>query len=256
MTVTASRPVPSMKYVPQLDGLRAVAIIMVFLHHAFNIPLLWAGVDLFFILSGYLITNILLRDCETLSFRKMIGKFYLRRAERILPAYTVFLLLVLLLDRKDLLHIWPYFVTFLQNIPFAFHFVPWGPLVPLWSLAVEQHFFISSGPLWCITSHVLGLCPAWSPFCFSSLSSGLSARLCSLLLRPFTASRPSGWTRWQPVLLPLCCFRTANRSAQSVGLKPPYFVGRLFTRYSLSIRGSGVRPTAWPSIRSPTRSTF
>jgi peptidoglycan/LPS O-acetylase OafA/YrhL len=130
------------RYPPQLDGLRALAIVMVFLHHAFNIPLLWAGVDLFFILSGYLITNILVRDRETLTFRKMLGKFYLRRAERILPAYTVFLLLVVLLDRRELTHVWPWYVTFLQNIPYAFHLIPFGPLVPLWSLAVEQHFYL------------------------------------------------------------------------------------------------------------------
>ncbi|MBE7159476.1 MAG: acyltransferase, partial [Rhodospirillales bacterium] len=74
-------------YLPQLDGLRALAVLMVFLHHAYKIPLLWSGVDLFFILSGYLITNILLRDSARMPFRSMLGHFYLRRAQRILPAY-------------------------------------------------------------------------------------------------------------------------------------------------------------------------
>lgn len=131
-----------MKYVPQLDGLRALAVLMVFLHHAFTIPLLWAGVDLFFILSGYLITNILVRDRERLSFGSMLGKFYLRRAERILPAYLIALLLLVVFTRTQWAHIWIYYATFLQNIPYAFHLIPDGPLVPLWSLAVEQQFYL------------------------------------------------------------------------------------------------------------------
>jgi peptidoglycan/LPS O-acetylase OafA/YrhL len=115
---------------------------MVFLHHAFSIPLLWAGVDLFFILSGYLITNILVRDRERLTFGGMLGKFYLRRAERILPAYLIALLLIIACTQTQWQHIWVYYVTFLQNIPYAFHMIPSGPLVPLWSLAVEQQFYL------------------------------------------------------------------------------------------------------------------
>jgi peptidoglycan/LPS O-acetylase OafA/YrhL len=95
-----------LKYVPQLDGLRAIAVIMVFLHHAFTLPLLWAGVDLFFILSGYLITSILMRDRERLTFGRMLGKFYLRRAERILPAYLLFLLLLVVCTRIPWRPIW------------------------------------------------------------------------------------------------------------------------------------------------------
>ena len=135
-------PPASTRYLPQLDGLRALAIIMVFLHHAFQISLLWAGVDLFFILSGYLITGILLRDSERMTFRKMIGRFYVRRAERILPAYVLFLILVYPFVKADWSHLWGYYVGFLQNVPYAFHKIPSGPLVPLWSLAVEQHFYL------------------------------------------------------------------------------------------------------------------
>lgn len=130
-----------MKYVPQLDGLRAVAVLMVFLHHAFGLPLLWSGVDLFFILSGYLITGILVRDRERLSFSQMLGRFYLRRAERILPAYCIFMVLVIFFTQTQWNHIWGYYVSFLQNVPYALNMIS-GPLVPLWSLAVEQQFYL------------------------------------------------------------------------------------------------------------------
>jgi len=115
---------------------------MVFLHHALQVPLLWSGVDLFFILSGYLITNILLKDRENLAFGTLLKRFYVRRAERILPAYVVFLLLAFWLVRADFNHVWGYYLLFLQNVPFAFHLIGLSPLVPLWSLAVEQHFYL------------------------------------------------------------------------------------------------------------------
>ncbi len=131
-----------MAYLPQLDGLRAVAILMVFLHHAYAVPMLWSGVDLFFILSGYLITNILLRDSRRLSFGKLLGHFYLRRAQRILPAYGLAILLIALFSTQNWSRLWPFYAFFLQNVPYAFHWVGFGPLIPLWSLAVEQHFYL------------------------------------------------------------------------------------------------------------------
>lgn len=115
---------------------------MVFLHHAFQVPLLWSGVDLFFILSGYLITNILLRDRERFGFGKMLGRFYLRRAERILPAYLIFLVIAFFFARADLMRLWIYYALFLQNVPYAFGMVRNFALVPLWSLAVEQNFYL------------------------------------------------------------------------------------------------------------------
>ena len=115
---------------------------MVFLHHAYTIPLLWSGVDLFFILSGFLITNILLRDAGRMPFPSLLGHFYLRRAQRILPAYVLALLLIALFTAQDWRHLWPFYAFFLQNIPDAFHRIGFGPLVHLWSLAVEQHFYL------------------------------------------------------------------------------------------------------------------
>lgn len=129
-------------YLPQLDGLRAVAILMVFVHHAYGVPLLWSGVDLFFILSGYLITNILLRDSARMNFRRLLGNFYLRRAQRILPAYIVCLTLIALFTQQNWHRLWPFYAFFLQNLPYAFDWIGFSALIPLWSLAVEQHFYL------------------------------------------------------------------------------------------------------------------
>ena len=129
-------------YLPQLDGLRALAILMVFAHHAYAVPLLWSGVDLFFILSGFLITNILLRDSGRMGFGKLLGHFYLRRAQRILPAYVLALALIALFTAEDWRRLWPYYAFFLQNLPYAFHLLGFSPLIPFWSLAVEQHFYL------------------------------------------------------------------------------------------------------------------
>ena len=72
-------------YRPALDGLRAVAVVAVMLHHSGLLPGGWLGVDVFFTLSGFLITTLLLEEYDragTVSFRH----FYLRRARRLIPA--------------------------------------------------------------------------------------------------------------------------------------------------------------------------
>jgi peptidoglycan/LPS O-acetylase OafA/YrhL len=103
-----------MKRIPQLDGLRGIAILMVFLYHALHVPIFWSGVDLFFILSGYLITGILLRLKEQQAAEGGHGgwwrSFYVRRACRILPPYVVFLGIVSLFFRVPWLHIWFWYV--------------------------------------------------------------------------------------------------------------------------------------------------
>ena len=77
----------------RLDGVRAIAFLTIFVHHAFGIPHLWAGVDIFFVLSGFLITSILM---DGRGKQGAWGRFYERRALRILPPYGAFLLLATL----------------------------------------------------------------------------------------------------------------------------------------------------------------
>lgn len=79
------------KRIVQLDGLRAVAALMVFASHAIRSQLLWSGVDLFFVLSGFLITGVLLDLRRQRSWRSYIAFFYARRTRRILPPYVLFL---------------------------------------------------------------------------------------------------------------------------------------------------------------------
>ncbi len=76
--------------VPQLDGLRAIAILLVIAHHSGLVSIGWVGVNLFFALSGFLITGILRRSREEDFFW---GPFYLKRATRILPPLLPFFLL-------------------------------------------------------------------------------------------------------------------------------------------------------------------
>jgi len=80
-----------MKRVPQLDGLRGIAVLMVFAYHALHVPLFWSGVDLFFVLSGYLITGVLLRLKEKQETEGYFKPFYFRRFKRIAPPYLGFM---------------------------------------------------------------------------------------------------------------------------------------------------------------------
>jgi len=128
--------------IPQIDGLRAIAILMVFAAHAFGIPLFWMGVDLFFVLSGFLITGILLRLKESRSTGGSYwSSFYLRRIRRILPPYVAFLAVLSLFFHVPWAHIWYWYVFFVPNIPLALGKVMVAAMGPLWSLGVEEQFY-------------------------------------------------------------------------------------------------------------------
>ncbi len=149
----ASNPQLSTKpYYPSLDGLRGLAILMVIFLHNFNFVKYflfgWLGVDLFFVLSGFLITDILLRSVDRPNFLK---NFYIRRVLRIFPIYyfTVFICLYilpllfnfelgLLYYKNNVL----WLVIFLQNWLFIFKPPEGHLLLHLWSLAVEEQFYI------------------------------------------------------------------------------------------------------------------
>jgi peptidoglycan/LPS O-acetylase OafA/YrhL len=153
-------------HVPALDGLRGIAILLVVFHHAwFNLPATtlpdlvvqrlayfgWAGVDLFFVLSGFLITGILL---DTRESQHYFRNFYMRRVLRIFPAYYAFLaLLFFVLPRTGLMYpeeaarlsahqpwYWSYTVNVLLGRE-GWPATPWNT-GHLWSLAVEEQFYL------------------------------------------------------------------------------------------------------------------
>ena len=100
--------------IPHLDGLRGLALAAVFVHHAFHAPLLWAGVNLFFVLSGFLITGV---SCGRRGRRsKASSSFYLRRALRILPPLIMALLMIQLMLGVAWKTDWPWLAFFATNI--------------------------------------------------------------------------------------------------------------------------------------------
>lgn len=126
--------------ITQLDGLRACAILAVFLSHAFKIRMLWIGVDLFFVLSGFLITGILL-DLKHKDLRGYFAHFYERRARRILPPYGMLLVVVTLVFGTAWMTHW-YMYLGLTNYVVLFPGQPYMPFNPLWSLGVEEQFYL------------------------------------------------------------------------------------------------------------------
>lgn len=142
-----------MKRSQALDVLRGIAILMVLVHHyvpdQFKPGLLWSGVDLFFVLSGFLIASILLENVEA---RNYYQTFYLRRAARIIPLFWLLLLLFVFLMKfapeflgssySQHLPLWSYF-TFIQNFLYAARGFWRDPFLDVtWSLALEEQFYV------------------------------------------------------------------------------------------------------------------
>jgi peptidoglycan/LPS O-acetylase OafA/YrhL len=134
----------------QLDGLRAVAVLIVFASHVLHTRSLWSGVDLFFVLSGFLITGILLQERREHRWKEYSSTFYSRRARRILPSYFMFLVLTSVLFGVGWLRHW-YLLAFLMNTKSLLHFAGNYSQGVLWSLAVEEQFYL----LWPVAVYLL-----------------------------------------------------------------------------------------------------
>ncbi len=128
------------KRIAQLDGVRGVAILTVFAHHALHIRLLWAGVDLFFILSGFLITGVLV-DRKHRPLREYFSGFYARRARRILVPYLIALAVLSLFVGYAWLRHW-YLYIGLMNFLAPLGIPAPEAFAPFWSLAVEEQFYL------------------------------------------------------------------------------------------------------------------
>jgi peptidoglycan/LPS O-acetylase OafA/YrhL len=187
---TAKRPIFK-GYIPELGGLRAIGICLVILNHmwpwkSYSRPLFlilqlpWMLMDAFFVLSGFLITGILLDSRARTDYYKT---FYVRRALRILPIYyavLIFITAVAVLNGhaayKETVTHWGapwWFFVYLGNIPTALTgrmpLAGGGVFVPLWSLQVEEQFYllfpflVHRLSLPSLTRVLIGLC------CFSTL---------------------------------------------------------------------------------------
>src|SRR5258707_1157994 len=146
------------RHLRQLDVLRGIAVLIVMIAHSNgNVPALhlgsvfrfgWTGVDLFFVLSGFLITGILLR---TKSEGNYFRNFYGRRVLRIWPLYLCLLAFGFLAipflqpylrpTVAEQCHPWQSYLLFVQNlcVPMS---GPFGPLQITWSLCVEEQFYL------------------------------------------------------------------------------------------------------------------
>jgi peptidoglycan/LPS O-acetylase OafA/YrhL len=128
---------------PQLDSLRAFAIGGVMIAHsavgftAVRYLPFELGVQLFFVLSGFLITRILLRGTPTAAF---VGGFYIRRALRLLPLYYLVLAIVAIFS-AEVRDAWVYYSFYGANFWVAAN-MRWGTLTHFWTLAVEEQFYI------------------------------------------------------------------------------------------------------------------
>ena len=136
-------------WIPQLDGLRTIAVTLVFFHHwtavGHNLGII--GVQLFFVLSGFLITGILLRERREVetggqSIGFSIRQFYARRFLRIFPLYYFCLLLFIILGRFEIRKTFLWFFFYLSNVLFCLKGGFSGPFSHFWSLAVEEQFYL------------------------------------------------------------------------------------------------------------------
>lgn len=143
-----------LKYMKQLDGLRAIAVLAVLWTHylpeqywLFGIYWGGFGVRLFFVLSGFLITGILLKCREYVTEGQqtsllILRQFYIRRFLRIFPLYYAMLALTALIAIPSVRETITWHITYLSNVYFAIRGDFYGPVSHFWSLAVEEQFYL------------------------------------------------------------------------------------------------------------------
>lgn len=138
-----------------LDGLRGIAFLMVYIHHIHWFWLGWPGVQLFFVMSGFLITGILLDEKDVFSAKPYFIKFYGRRILRIFPVYYFYLGVMFILTswaiyagfHPEPMHVFQNEVKFAATYTYDFYFaldryIPSYFLSHFWSLSVEEQFYL------------------------------------------------------------------------------------------------------------------
>lgn len=140
-----TRPI---SYIPAIDGLRFIAVFLVIPHHWFVNHKLHLnyngllGVTLFFVISGYLITSIILKYKSKSTKRTFLKAFYLRRSIRIFPVYYFLIGILFLFNVQEIRDKIFWFLFYIQNHYFI-SINSWdGSLNHFWSLAVEEQFYL------------------------------------------------------------------------------------------------------------------
>lgn len=207
------------RHVPQLDGLRAIAILLVFVAHCGLDRIVpgGLGVTIFFFLSGYLITS-LLRSEAAQTGRVDLAAFYVRRTLRIWPPLWITMAFALaatvalrLPARVDL---WAVVAQlgFVSNYSYLWHHDAGVPAMPLWSLAVEEHFYLAFPLLFAI---LLARRPwAWGAACCAILCLAVLALRLVLVDRVGWSGSLYYWshTRVDSILFG-CCLALWNNPA-------------------------------------------
>lgn len=135
-------------HLPQLDGIRALAVSLVIYFHwlpatfHFGIPLGQIGVKLFFVLSGFLITGILLRHRDTKSVSFTLKSFYIRRCIRLVPVFYLVLTIACVANVSPVRESVLWHLAYLSNV-YIINVGAWsGPVSHFWTLAVEEQFYL------------------------------------------------------------------------------------------------------------------
>ena len=146
---------PRLSWVPTLDGLRGLAVLAVVAFHAGHLQGGYLGVDLFFTVSGFLITRLILDDLSRRRFR--LGSFWARRARRLLPALWLLLAVLILCSpwlverssgvslRRSVVATAIYIANWWQLSGPGSYWQAFGTPAPLnhtWSLAIEEQFYV------------------------------------------------------------------------------------------------------------------
>lgn len=218
-----------MRYLPELDGLRALAVLAVVAFHA-RVPGFgggFIGVDLFFVLSGCLITRVLVENPD-------LGRFYWRRAKRLVPPLAFMLATYLLaypLIRPDHPHVRDAGLAFFYLSDYSVAFLE-TPLYlrHTWSLAVEEHFYL----LWplvflrwrpsvrvLLVAYIVATAWRWGWPGFDEAYHRFDTRMSGLILGCLLAGiKPRAFPAWPGLLiLAAACvsFRWADPSVQGLG---------------------------------------
>jgi peptidoglycan/LPS O-acetylase OafA/YrhL len=221
-------------YVSEVDALRGLAMTGVVAQHCGLLPFGWTGVWLFYVISGFAITSSLLAsDRAPHSKLFLLRNFYVRRCLRIWPLYFIFvignMIAAVIAGRSDVLASAPWLATFTYNFRMMLHDENWATIGHLWSISVEEQFYLIFPFLFALLSRRRLVMALWICIIFSPV-------LRSLLTHWFDSfSQDNLWKAFS-----LYAFAPAHFDAFSAGallaLVRPFLASRLrFARVFLAV---------------------